>query len=151
MYTFIETDYQNPDYVMLVNELDATLALRDGKAHAFYAPQNTSNQLQVIIVALHNGKPVACGAFKFHKPEVAEIKRMFVLPSHRKKGLATAILAHLEKRCLKQNYKVCVLETGLNQPEAIALYRKAGYNEIQPFPPYENAPLSICFSKTLLA
>lgn len=148
MYTLIETTNHHPQYIDLAAALDAELALRDGKAHAFYAPHNTSTHLQAVVLVMQNETAVACGAFKINKPGVAEIKRMYVTPTHRCKGLATSILLRLESICKKQHFNATVLETGINQPEAIALYRKSGYQQIPAFPPYEDAPLSICFMKT---
>ncbi len=60
----------------------------------------------------------------------AEVKRMYVVPLAQRRGLARAMLAHLEDTARAEGVEVMVLETGMRQPEAIALYESAGYTPI---------------------
>jgi len=81
----------------------------------------------------------------------AEVKRMYVVPRARGLSLARAMLAHLEDTARESGAEMMVLETGLRQPEAIALYESEGYLPIEPYGFYRDSPLSRCFEKHLHA
>ncbi|MDP9822156.1 GNAT family N-acetyltransferase [Nocardioides massiliensis] len=81
--------------------------------------------------------------------EVAEIKRMFVDAAARRRGYAAAVLRHLEQTAAEAGIDVLVLETGLRQPEAMALYEAHGYVPIPGYGYYRDAPLSRCYAKKL--
>jgi GNAT superfamily N-acetyltransferase len=83
------------------------------------------------------------------RDESAEIKRMYVSASARGLGLARAMLAHLEQSARAAGAEVMVLETGLAQPEAIALYESSGYRPIPGFGFYKDAAMSRCFARLL--
>lgn len=101
------------------------------------------------------GAPVATGAWRrsavraLGGADAVEVKRMFVVPECRGRGFARAMLAELERTAVAAGHDLVVLETGLRQPEAIELYRSAGYQEIDGFGFYKDAPLSRCFAKLL--
>jgi len=92
---------------------------------------------------------VGCGAFKFFEVGTVELKRMYTPPIGRKKGTATLVLKELEAWAKELGNKRCVLETGKNLPEAVALYSKSGYRRIPNYEPYLTTDNSICFQKTL--
>ncbi len=94
--------------------------------------------------------PAGCGGLKFYEG-FAEIKRMYVRPRFRGKGLGKMMLEHLEAYALKHGTTVLRLETGINQPEAMGLYERMGYYRIPPFPPYvaSTASLSRFYEKRL--
>lgn len=79
----------------------------------------------------------------------AEIKRMYVAPEGRGRGLARAMLAHLEATARQAGAEAAILETGTKQPEALALYRSSGYVEVPKFGFYCHADESVCFGKLL--
>ena len=139
----------DPCFLQLTSLLDQELALRDGPDHAFYAPFNTTATIRYAVVAFTEGRPAGCGAFKPYDDHTAEIKRMFVLPNLRGKGVAATILKELEIWCRELGYTACQLETGKNQPEAIRLYEKTGYRKIDGYGPYKNIANSVCFTKSL--
>ena len=103
----------------------------------------------VFIVGWLGNSPVACGAIRPLTHDVAELKRMFVLPEHRGKKLAPRILQRLELEANRLGYCTIRIETGDRQPEAIALYQKSGYLQIPPFGKYVNSERSVCFEKTI--
>lgn len=138
------------DFKSLVRLLDADLAKRDGKDNAFYAQFNGIVHLKHVVIFYEEHVPIACGAYKPFDAISAEIKRMFVQPEHRGKGIASKVLAALEVWAKEEGYTACVLETGLRQPEAIALYQKNGYRHIPNYPPYEDVANSVCFKKYLI-
>ncbi|QZY30733.1 GNAT family N-acetyltransferase [Nocardioides coralli] len=101
-------------------------------------------------------EPVASGAWRrrddveaFGTTNAAEIKRMYVVPEARGAGHARAILAHLERTATAAGAAVMILETGAEQPEAIALYESSGYVRIGSFGHYGWSPLQRCFARRL--
>jgi GNAT superfamily N-acetyltransferase len=103
----------------------------------------------IFLIAAADGEPVACGGFRTLEPGVGEIKRMYVTPRARGRGLARGILAELEDRARAAGCGVLKLETGANQPEAMALYASAGYEPCEPYGHYRCSPLSRPFAKML--
>ncbi|UXP31828.1 GNAT family N-acetyltransferase [Reichenbachiella agarivorans] len=149
MIQLIRTDSNNADFIALVNQLDADLAIRDGDDHDFYHQYNHIDQIKHAIVAKIDDQSVGCGAIKEYDPKVMEVKRMYVLPSHRGKRIAIQILTALEDWARELGYQKCVLETGKAQPEAIALYQKCNYAVIPNYGQYVGVDNSICFEKKL--
>ncbi len=103
------------------------------------------------LVALLDGEPAGCGGWRSHGDagEVAELKRMYVAPAARGRGVARAVLAAVERSAREQGRKRIVLECGDRQPEAIALYSSSGYERIPNFGFYKDAPGCISFARTL--
>ncbi len=149
MIKLVRTDSDNKDFIGLVKQLDADLAIRDGDEHAFYDQFNKIDKIKYVVVAYENGVAMGCGAIKHYDDNTVEVKRMFTLPESRGKGLASIILAELEKWATELSYKKCILETGIKQPEAIGLYKKNNYIQIPNYGQYANAPSSRCFEKVL--
>lgn len=149
MINTIRTDSDNQDFVGLVRLLDADLAERDGADHAFYGQFNKIDKIKHAVVAFANGKPVGCGAIKEFSPAAMEVKRMYTLPEYRGKGIASIVLAELEKWARELSYKKCVLETGKRQPEAIELYKKNGYAITPNYGQYIGIENSVCFEKDI--
>jgi putative acetyltransferase len=100
-------------------------------------------------VAREEGRALGCGAFVLGAAGHAEMKRVFVDPAARGKGVAGAIMEALEREAAKLGVTRMQLETGIKQPEAIALYRKFGYAERGPFGAYQPDPLSLFMEKRL--
>ena len=149
MIKLLRTSAINVDFIELVKSLDADLKIRDGEEHSFYNQFNKLDSIKHVIVAYDNEMPVACGAIKEYQGDTTEIKRMFVLPIGRRKGIASKILIELEHWAKELSYAKCILDTGINQPEAIELYHKNGYHIITNYGQYENAINSVCFEKIL--
>ena len=149
MIKLIRTNSDNKDFIELVKYLDAELTERDSDDHLFYDQFNKINKIKYAVVAYENDKPTGCGAIKEYDPNTVEIKRMYTSPQSRKKGIATKILAELEKWASELHYKKCVLETGKRQPEAIALYKKNGYRIIPNYGQYGEIENSVCFEKEM--
>lgn len=149
MTQLIRTDSSNTDFRNLVKLLDDDLRIRDGEEHSFYAAFNKIDHINNVVVSYLNSVPVGCGAFKQLDNETAEIKRMFVLSGYRGKGIALQVLTELEKWAHDLKYTSCILETGVKQPEAIALYLKAGYKIIPNYGQYAGVKNSVCMQKTI--
>ena len=147
MYQFIRTDIRNKDFIQLVKLLDTDLAVKDGDDYSFYSQYNKIDSLNHVLVAYENQMAVGCGAIKIYNPSTVEIKRMFVLPDWRGKGIATKVLLHLEAWAAELEFTRCILETGKRQPDAIALYEKNGYTKISNYGQYTGVDNSVCFER----
>ena len=100
-------------------------------------------------VAREDGRALGCGAFVLGTDGHAEMKRVFVAPAARGKGVARVLMEALEREAAQLGVTLMQLETGIRQPEAIALYRKFGYAERGPFGGYQPNPLSLFMEKRL--
>ena len=150
MITYTRTNSDNNDFQQLVTQLDKDLAIRDGDQHDFYHQFNKTTGLKYVIVAYDGLQPVGCGAIREYAQGVMEVKRMYVPPERRTRGIASAVLKRLEEWAAELDYQKCLLETGKNQPEALALYQRRGYRIIPNFGQYENVDNSVCFEKVLI-
>ncbi|MDO3427229.1 GNAT family N-acetyltransferase [Chryseobacterium sp. APV1] len=147
--TIKRTDSSNKDFQNLVQLLDADLAIRNGEDHAFYDQFNKINMIKNCIVIYMDGIPAACGAFKKFDEETVEIKRMYTNPDFRKKGLATTTVKELEIWAKELNYTKAVLESSLEQNEALSVYEKSGYTRIPNYGQYIGIDKSVCYEKVL--
>jgi putative acetyltransferase len=134
----------HPDVTLLVVAAERELSSR-------YPDEavGSVDPLARFVVAYAMGEPVGCGAITTVAPGVAEVKRMWVRPSHRRGGVARRILGALERRALAEGHDTVILETGVRQPEAIALYEAWGFARIPPYGEYVDNPLSVCFERKL--
>lgn len=134
----------------LMRELDDELRARypGFPIHSLHPGEEDSPQLLFFAVK-SEGEWAACGALRLHTRGLAEVKRMYVHPKFRKRGIARALLERLELQARDERIRTLRLETGVAQPEALALYRSAGYVEIPKYGEYENDPHSVCFEKKL--
>ena len=143
----VRTTSENEDFRSLVNRLDRELAIRDGDDHAFYSQFNKLDTIKHAVVAYIDKEAVGCGAIRPFDDASVEVKRMFVPTEHRGRGIAKDILKELESWAVELSFKRCILETGLKQPEAIALYTKSGYISIPNYGQYQGMYNSVCFEK----
>lgn len=143
------TTSQNPAFQGLVNLLDYYLAEIDGDENKFYAQFNTTATLSRCIVLYDKGVAVGCGAIRAIDDEAFEIKRMFVHPTARGNGFGEAIVQALEDWARELGATKCLLETGKRMPDAVALYKKAGYTQVANYEPYIGVENSVCFEKSL--
>jgi GNAT superfamily N-acetyltransferase len=102
------------------------------------------------LVAYSSGKPLGCGAIRRLDGNTAEIKRMYVEPSARGRGVGRVVLRALEAEARRlEGVDRIVLETGERQLEALGLYRSAGFVRIPAFGEYVGSPLSVCMEKRI--
>lgn len=149
----------HPDAALLVDEVQAEYAVRYGSPDETpIDPSYFDEPDGAFFVGYLDDEPVATGAWRRRTDvevqaltQSAEIKRMYVRQSARRRGLARLVLAHLEDTARLAGAEVMVLETGEKQPEAIELYTSAGYRRIPAFGYYRDSPLVRCFAKVLLA
>ena len=143
----------SPPVTTLILALNAELDARypeEGANHFRLDPDEVAPGRGAFLVAYVDGVAAGCGAVRVNEPGTAEIKRMYVLPAHRGRGIAGKILAELEDHARTLGVRQLVLETGARQPESIAVYSRAGFVEIPLFGEYLNSPLtSLCMGKKL--
>ncbi len=149
MVSLVRTTEENQDFRDLVKLLDVELAGRDGEDHSFYAQFNKPVGLTGVVLFFAAGEPVGCGAFKEYSTDVAEVKRMYVKTEHRGKRIAALILQELESWAAEVGFQECILETGFKQPEAIALYKREGYETIPNYGQYAVVVSSVCMMKKI--
>jgi putative acetyltransferase len=145
--TTTRTTSENTDFQNLVVLLDKDLKIKDGENHEFYSQYNKLDKINHVVVCYQDNFAIGCGAFKEFDSNSVEIKRMFVHPDYRGKGIASTILKELEIWASEFNYTSFILETGKNNPQAIALYHKSGYEIIPNYGQYQNIDASVCMKK----
>lgn len=149
MLTIQRTNSDNKEFQTLVKALDSDLRVRDGDEHDFFAQYNKIDQLQYVVMAYEGNRPVGCGAIKPYDTSCMEVKRMYVPPEVRGRGIAAEVLQELEGWAKELGYKTCILETGKKMPEAIRLYEKSAYQLIPNYGQYVGVESSVCFEKNL--
>jgi GNAT superfamily N-acetyltransferase len=148
----------HPDADLLVEEVQGEYVARyGGRDETPIDPTYFDPPSGAFFVGYLDGRPVSTGAWRRRTDVVvegssstAEIKRMYVVAAARGLGLARAMLAHLEDTARAAGAEVMVLETGIRQPEAIALYESSGYLPIPGFGYYRDSPISRCMARSLL-
>jgi GNAT superfamily N-acetyltransferase len=105
----------------------------------------------VFVLVRDGERPVACGGIARFDESRAEVKRMYVVPDARGRGLGRRILVELEGHARACGYTGLVLETGDKSAAALSLYESSGYERIPSYPPYDTRALSLCFEKRLEA
>jgi putative acetyltransferase len=141
--------WDSPDGRELRAELEGELSERYGSDSEPGEKPNAEDTAAFLVARDRDGRPVGCGALRPLEEGVVEIKRMYVRPERRGEGLGWVILAALEAEAARCDYSVIRLETGDFQPEAMALYRAAGYREIPCPGAYAHGPHSRCFERRL--
>jgi putative acetyltransferase len=133
-----------PEVIALIAELDAyqdTLYPPESR-HALDLTALKQPNVLFAVARDNAGRAIGCGAIVLY-PEFGEIKRMYVSPHGRGRGVAKKLLALLGSQAIASGCKLLKLETGPYQHEALALYASAGYERRGPFGDYTNDPLSV--------
>ena len=143
------TDHSSPDFQALIKQLDLDLRGRYPDDQDDYDQYNKVDAIDHVVVVYDEDRAVGCGCFKTYDANAVEIKRMFVHPSSRGKGISKLVLQELEKWAYELGFKKAVLETGTKQHEAIGLYSKLNFSRIPNYGQYANMPYSVCFEKVL--
>jgi GNAT superfamily N-acetyltransferase len=144
----------HPDALRLVEEVQEEYVARyGGRDETPLEPSMFEDPRGAFFVGYLDDDPVATGAWRlrgdvevFGTTATAEVKRMYVAARARGRGLARTMLAHLERTAYDAGARASILETGIEQPEAIALYASSGYRLVPGFGYYRDSPLSRCFA-----
>lgn len=136
---------EDPDLLVLITEQQAELARLEGEGHVAF-PLLAGIEF---VVGVLDDVPVGCGALQPLAPGVGEVKRMFIRPPYRGRGLARRILAAIERLAASDGLHTLRLETGRFLPAALGLYTSSGYQKIPLYGQYAGRPNSICFEKVI--
>ena len=145
-------DPGDPQALQLIAASDAYMgALYPAESNHFDGVDTLRRPNVRFLAAWLDGRMVGCGAVKRlpGPPAYGEIKRVYVDPACRGRGIARALMARLEDSLRAAGIALARLETGIHQPEAIGLYRRLGYAERPPFGDYRSDPLSLFMERTL--
>jgi putative acetyltransferase len=143
-------DWDDPTASRLRADQEAELLERYGEdTEPGEKPTAETISLFLLVSDAFTGEPVGCGALRDLDDEAVEIKRMYVVPKHRGRGAGRAVLAGLEQAARSRGATIARLETGTEQPEAITLYERGGYDRIDAFGPYADNPRSVCYERIL--
>ena len=145
--------FDSRDAQELIAALDAGLAKLYPPEQRF-GPNLKAQHLEdgrgTFLVARDNGRAVGCGAIRMLDASTAEVKRMYVEPEQRGRGVGRAVLGRLETAARQMGVRRLVLETGTSSPDALALYRGAGFTRIDCWGEYAASPTSVCLEKIVL-
>jgi GNAT superfamily N-acetyltransferase len=144
--------FDSADARRLIAALDEHLASRYPPEQRFgpnLKPQQIAAGLGTFVIARLAGRAVGCGALRKLDDISAEVKRMYVAPEVRGKGVARRVLEHLEGVGRELGVHRLVLETGIYQAEAIGLYHGAGYEPVRCWGEYAESVTSVCFEKRI--
>ena len=147
------------DRSILSGDAQRLIQLLDRELSASYSSENMHTvdfgpfhgEGGIFVIAYVDESPVGCGALRPINDVDTELKRMFVVKSHRGQGISRRILNHLENRSREEGFKRILLETGNQQTAAIRLYESVGYERVDPFGEYVGSPVSVCFRKNLMS
>lgn len=143
--------FDSADARRLIAALDAHLSSRYAPDQMFgpnLKPEHLAPGQGEFVIARADGLAIGCGAIRRLAETTVELKRMYVEPELRGRGVAKEILGHLESAARVIGARRLVLETGIYQAEAIGLYRQAGYRPIDCWGEYANSLTSACFEKS---
>jgi GNAT superfamily N-acetyltransferase len=149
--TWIRTGWDDPRTAALSEAMDEELVPRYaelmGEGDAPAPP--TADQVAVVVIAEIDGTPAAAGTLR-RLGDLWEVKRLYVAPAFRRLGLARRLLAQIEEAVVARGGTEAYLQTGVLQPDAIALYEREGWVRIPAYPPYsDDDGVSVCFRKSL--
>lgn len=135
------------DYAMLAKKLDDYYISLVGDVHLRYAAINDPRNMACIVVAYEKDIPIGCGCWKAVDERTAEVKRIYVEPEYRRRGVASAIIALLEDHICASGYSQILLETARTTGDSKALYLSLGYREIDYYGSPAGAENCRCFLK----
>ena len=145
-------DILSPTAQTLIEALNAELSRaypEEGVCHFRLDATEVADGKGAFLIALRSSKPVGCGAVRRIEANTGELKRMYVIPEERGRGVGQAILKALETEAKGLRLTRLVLETGVRQDRAQKLYQQAGFSQIERYGEYTNSLLSICMAKEL--
>jgi GNAT superfamily N-acetyltransferase len=142
--------YDDPVAVDLVERVQQEYVRRyGGRDAAVVDPAEFAPPEGLFLVAEVDGVPAGCGGWRVHAPGVVELKRMYVDPGFRRHGIARRLLAELEATAAAAGHGRLVLNSGGRQPEALALYARAGYTPVPGYGIYAESPEAVFLGKVL--
>lgn len=114
-----------------------------------FIPYNISESISDVLIAYASDVAVGCAGLKAYSDSDVEIKRVWVDPEFRGNHISTYMMDALEAKALERGFKRAILQTRPQMSEAVHLYTKHGYEQIENYPPYDELDGAICFAKWL--
>lgn len=142
-------DKDSKDFIFLADKLDEYYFEIVGPVQARYAEVNKPCNMNGLCVVYEDGNPIGCGAWKKIDETTAEIKRIYVLPQHRRKGAASMIVTAMEQNAEEAGFRHFILETARTTMDSANLYLSLGYREIDYYGSPAGAENCRCFEKTI--
>lgn len=144
------TDRYDPDFAELCRRLNEELvSIVAVSVDPISSRAAETDDFETVILAFADNVPAACAALRPFSKDSAEIKRMYVCPEFRKKGIGTEMLSRLENGARAKGYAFLVLETNVLLPEARSLYESNGYARMESYGPYAFLEDTLCMRKAL--
>jgi GNAT superfamily N-acetyltransferase len=144
--------YDDPVAQYLVEQVQEEYVVRyGGRDGAAVEPAHFLPPRGTFLVAEVDGVPAACGAWRVHGDGIVEIKRVYVEPAFRRRGLAQLIMGALEESAAMAGHRSVLLNSGLRQPEALELYARLGYRDVPGYGIYAKSPDARFLGKELVA
>jgi GNAT superfamily N-acetyltransferase len=142
--------YEDPIAQELVGQVQQEYVVRYGGPDAAVVdPAEFAAPAGLFLVARVGGVPAACGGWRVIEPGVVEVKRVYVVPEQRRRGLAEVVMGALEDTARRAGHRRVVLNTGPEQPEALGLYAALGYRPVPGFGVYACVPGAVFLGKEL--
>ena len=147
--TTIFVPHSSSDFRMLAAKLDEYYFELVGDIQNRYADVNRPENMTALAVVYENDVPIACGAWKRLSETRAELKRLYVLPQFRRKGVARSLMAMLEEDAASAGIQCMILETAVDTPDSHRLYLSAGYLPTDYYGSPAGEANCLCFHKQL--
>ena len=142
--------YADPVAEHLIERVQQEYVVRyGGRDAAVVDAAEFSPPLGLFLVARVDGEVAGSGGWRAHGDGSVEVKRMYVAPRFRRRGLAQVVLDALERTAARAGHRAVVLNTGPEQPEALALYDRAGYTPVAGYGVYAEEPGAVFLGKEL--
>lgn len=144
------TDHVSQSLITALNAELSAIYPEPGANHFQLDAAETSEGRGAFLVVYRGETPVGCGALRLLDADTGELKRMYVSPSERGRGFGHLLVSALEAEAKALGIRRLVLETGLRQQAALALYQAAGFRQIPLYGEYLLSPdTSLCLGKEL--
>jgi len=114
-----------------------------------FVPYNLSESISEVIIASVSGAAVGCAGLKAYSDSDAEIKRVWVDCNYRRKHIADEMMDRIERKAIELGFQRTILQTRPIMNDAVGLYLKRGYFQIENYPPYDQLEGAVCFAKIL--
>jgi GNAT superfamily N-acetyltransferase len=142
--------YEDPVAAALVGQVQREYVARYGGPDAAVVdPAEFVPPAGLFLVARVRGVPAGCGGWREIEPDVVEVKRVYVVPEQRRRGLAQILMGALEETARRAGHRRVVLNTGPEQPEALGLYAALGYRPVPGFGAYACVADAVFLGKEL--
>src|SRR5579862_884940 len=128
--TIKRTEASDPDFPYLVGQLTFEIRELYGDFQVVHDKYNQISHLDTVVIAYVNDVPAGCGCFKEIDHKTVEMKRVYVKPSERKMGIATAIMNELEVWAKEDGYLKAITETAKKLDDSISFLENRGYQVI---------------------